>query len=172
MYACRYMPGNELTSFFTFSSYIIVYNWPYHHNRNGRNPYRSNASLKCTHSSGPVKTFTQKVVTKEIGDYRQEKHWENKTEKPVPIKRTENIYLFLLINDSDNQSLYIYIYIYTRLKIKLLELDFRAVKFLFFPHDRIWTHTIDTLQHHSLSLTSSALDHSTTSTPYIQSNLS
>ena len=31
--------------------------------------------------------------------------------------------------------------------------------------DGIWTHTIDTLQHHSLSLTSSALDHSTTSTP-------
>jgi hypothetical protein len=27
--------------------------------------------------------------------------------------------------------------------------------------------TIETLQHHSLSLTSSALDHSTTSTPYI-----
>ena len=33
--------------------------------------------------------------------------------------------------------------------------------------DGIWTHTIDTLQHHSLSLTSSALDLSTTSTPYI-----
>ena len=31
--------------------------------------------------------------------------------------------------------------------------------------DGIWTHTIDTLQHHSLSLTSSALDHWTTSTP-------
>ena len=28
--------------------------------------------------------------------------------------------------------------------------------------DGIWTHTIDTLQHHSLNLTSSALDHSTT----------
>ena len=125
------MPGNELTSFFIFSSYIIVYNWPYHHKRNGRNPYRSNASLKCTHSNGPVKTFTQKVVTKEIGDYRQEKHWENKTEKPVPIKRTENIYLFLLINDSDNQSLYKnvvknlfcsffnnFFYIYIHLKIK------------------------------------------------------
>jgi hypothetical protein len=33
--------------------------------------------------------------------------------------------------------------------------------------DGIWTHTIDTLQHHSFSLTSSALLHSTTSTPYI-----
>jgi hypothetical protein len=33
--------------------------------------------------------------------------------------------------------------------------------------DGIWTHTIDTLQHHSLSLMSSALDHSNTSTPYI-----
>jgi hypothetical protein len=29
--------------------------------------------------------------------------------------------------------------------------------------DGIWTHTIDTLQHQSLSLMSSALDHSTTS---------
>ena len=35
--------------------------------------------------------------------------------------------------------------------------------------DGIWTHTIDTLQHHSLSLTSSALDHSTTSTPFKRS---
>jgi hypothetical protein len=33
--------------------------------------------------------------------------------------------------------------------------------------DGIWTHTIDTLQHHSLSLTFSALNHSTTSIPYI-----
>jgi hypothetical protein len=33
--------------------------------------------------------------------------------------------------------------------------------------DGIWTHTIDTLQPHSLSLKSSALDHSTTSTIYI-----
>jgi hypothetical protein len=31
--------------------------------------------------------------------------------------------------------------------------------------DGIWTHTIDTLQHQSLSLMSSALDHSTTSAP-------
>jgi hypothetical protein len=30
--------------------------------------------------------------------------------------------------------------------------------------DGFWTHTIDTVQHHSLSLTASALDHSTTST--------
>jgi hypothetical protein len=33
--------------------------------------------------------------------------------------------------------------------------------------DGIWTHTIDALQHHPLRLTSSALGHSTTSTPYI-----
>ena len=45
----------------------------------------------------------------------------------------------------------------------MLELDFRAVKFCS-SLDGIWTHTIDTLQHHSLSLTSSDLDHSTTST--------
>jgi hypothetical protein len=38
-------------------------------------------------------------------------------------------------------------------------LDFRAVKFVCSSLDGIWTHTIDTLQHHSLSLTSSALDH-------------
>ena len=41
----------------------------------------------------------------------------------------------------------------------MLELDFRAVKFLFFPR-RDLNHTIDALQHHSLSLTSSTLDHS------------
>jgi hypothetical protein len=35
--------------------------------------------------------------------------------------------------------------------------------------DGIWTHTIDTLQNHSLSLTSSVLDHSTTSTPWKRS---
>ena len=45
------------------------------------------------------------------------------------------------------------IYIYTHLKIKpVLELDFRAVKFLFFLQQ-------DLNPHHSLSLTSSALDH-------------
>jgi hypothetical protein len=33
--------------------------------------------------------------------------------------------------------------------------------------DGIWTHTIDTLQHQSLSLMSSALDHSATSAIYI-----
>ena len=57
----------------------------------------------------------------------------------------------------------IYIYVW-KLNQIVLELDFRAVKFCS-SHDGIWTHTIDTLQHHSLSLTSSALDHSTTSTP-------
>jgi hypothetical protein len=50
-----------------------------------------------------------------------------------------------------------------KLNQTVLELDFRAVKF-FFSFDGIWTHTIVTLQHHSLSLTSCALDHSTTST--------
>ena len=33
--------------------------------------------------------------------------------------------------------------------------------------DGIWTHTIDTLQHQSLNLMSSSLDHSTTSAPFI-----
>ena len=58
--------------------------------------------------------------------------------------------------------LYIYIYIYVwKLNQTVLELDFRAVKFFCSSLDGIWTHTIDTLQHHSLSLTSSALDHYT-----------
>ena len=61
-------------------------------------------------------------------------------------------------------SVYIYIYVW-KLNQTVLELDFRAVKFCS-SLDGIWTHTIDTLHHHSLSLTSSALDHSTTSTPY------
>jgi hypothetical protein len=43
----------------------------------------------------------------------------------------------------------------------LIHMDFRAVKCCS-SLDGIRTHTIDTLQHHSLSLTSSALDHSTT----------
>jgi hypothetical protein len=55
--------------------------------------------------------------------------------------------------------IYIYIYIYVwKLNQTVLELDFRAVKFCS-SLDGIWTPTIDTLQHHSLSLTSSALDH-------------
>ena len=60
-----------------------------------------------------------------------------------------------------------YIYVW-KLNQTVLELDFRAVKFCSSLYV-IWTHTIDTLQHHSGSLTSSALDHSTTSTPYKRS---
>ena len=58
-------------------------------------------------------------------------------------------------------SIYIYVW---KLNQTVLELDFKAVKFCS-SLDGIWTHTIDALQHHSLSLMSSALDHSTTSTP-------
>ena len=61
-------------------------------------------------------------------------------------------------------TVYIYIYVW-KLSQTVLELDFRAVKFCS-SLGGIWTHTIVTLQHHSLSLTSSALDHSTTSTIY------
>ena len=57
-----------------------------------------------------------------------------------------------------------------KLNQTVLELDFRAVKFCS-SLDGIWTHTIDTLQHHSLSLTSSTLDHSTTSTPLYTSTV-
>ena len=56
-------------------------------------------------------------------------------------------------------STYIYVW---KLNQTVLELDFWVSNFCS-SLDGIWTHTIDTLQHHSLSLTSSALDHSTTS---------
>jgi hypothetical protein len=62
---------------------------------------------------------------------------------------------------------YMYIYIYVwKLNQTVLELVLELSNFCS-SLDGIWTHTILTLQHHSLSLTSSALDHSTTSTPYI-----
>ena len=74
--------------------------------------------------------------------------------------------------------IYIYIYLYTYICIYIkfdsyiyvwkinqtvLELDCRAVKFLFFPRRDLNPH--HTLQHHSLSPTSSALYYSITSTP-------
>jgi hypothetical protein len=61
-----------------------------------------------------------------------------------------------------------YIYV-LKLNQTVLELDFWAVKFCSSLYG-IWTHTIDTLQHHSLSLMSSALDHSTTSAMHNKSN--
>ena len=68
-----------------------------------------------------------------------------------------NIYLYALY-------IYIFIYIYVwKLNQSVLELDFRAVKFVFFPRRDLNPHHWY-MQHHSLSLTSSALDHSTTST--------
>jgi hypothetical protein len=60
-------------------------------------------------------------------------------------------------------ALIVYIYIYVwKLNQTVLELDLWAVKFCS-SLNGIWTHTIDTLQHQSLSLMSSALDHSTIS---------
>jgi hypothetical protein len=59
-----------------------------------------------------------------------------------------------------NHIIYIYIYV-RKLNQTVLELDFRAVKFLFFSRRDLNPH------HHPLSLTSSALDHSTTSTPWM-----
>ena len=65
------------------------------------------------------------------------------------------------LNSNSNTVLelsnFCYIYVW-KLNQTVLELDFRAVEFCS-SLDGIWTHTIDTLQHHSLSLTSSALDH-------------
>jgi hypothetical protein len=60
-----------------------------------------------------------------------------------------------------NTKYYIYV---SKLNQTVLELDFWAVKFCS-SFDEIWAPTLDTLQHQSLSLISSALDHSTTSTP-------
>ena len=81
------------------------------------------------------------------------------------IENFVNIFFVTPLSVSLHNLLDFYIYIYVwKLNQIVLELDFRAVKF-FSSLDGIWTHTIDTLQHHSFSLTSSALDHSTTSTP-------
>ena len=65
-------------------------------------------------------------------------------------------YMFvdLKVTLKDTRLILNIIYVW-KLNQTVLELDFRAVKF-------DWTHTI---VYHSLSLTSSALDHSTTSTP-------
>ena len=52
-----------------------------------------------------------------------------------------------------------------KLNQTVLEFDFWAIKFCSSLHG-IWAHTIDTLQHQSPSLMSSALDHSITSAPY------
>ena len=57
-------------------------------------------------------------------------------------------------------NIYIYIYsIYIRLKIKPNSVRIRFLELSNFCSslDGIWTHSIDTLQHHSLSLTSSTL---------------
>jgi hypothetical protein len=62
------------------------------------------------------------------------------------------------------RTCHIYIYVW-KLNQTVLELDFWAVKFCS-SLDGIWTHTINTLQHQSFSLMSSALDPSTTSGPY------
>ena len=70
------------------------------------------------------------------------------------------------------KNLYIYIYIYLRLKIQPNSVKIRSQssKFFVLPSTGFEPTPIDTLQHHLLSLTSSALYHSTTSTPYFVSN--
>ena len=62
-----------------------------------------------------------------------------------------------------NVEIFIYIYIW-KLNPTLLELDLWTEKSLFFPRCDL---NIDTLRHQSLSLMSSALDHSVTSAIYI-----
>jgi hypothetical protein len=51
-----------------------------------------------------------------------------------------------------------------KLNQKVLEFDFWGIK-IYSSLDGIWAHTIDTLQHQSFSIISSALHHSTTSAP-------
>jgi hypothetical protein len=63
---------------------------------------------------------------------------------------------YISINDNIHTCIHNEWYVW-RLNQTVLELDFRTVKFCS-SLDGIWTHTIDTLQHHSLSLTSSVLD--------------
>ena len=75
-------------------------------------------------------------------------------------QHTDFIWLF-------NIYIYIYIYVYVwKLNQTVLELDFWDLKFLFFPRRDLNSHHWYTASH-SLGLTSSALDHSTTSAPYI-----
>ena len=62
-----------------------------------------------------------------------------------------------------NLILTIYIYVWKFNQI-VLDLDFWAIKFCS-SLEGIWAHTIDTPQYQSLSNMSSAVDHSTTSTP-------
>ena len=63
------------------------------------------------------------------------------------------------------QSLPMNIYIRLKIKPNSVRIRFLELSSFYSSLDGIWTHTIDTLQHHSHSLTSSALNHSTTSTP-------
>jgi hypothetical protein len=74
-------------------------------------------------------------------------------------KNNKSVVPLLLLSCID--CIYIYIYVW-KLNQTVLELDLWAVKFCS-SLDGIWTHTIDTLQHQSLSLMSNALDLSTTS---------
>ena len=71
--------------------------------------------------------------------------------------------IFRIFKIRTEQNMQIYIYVW-KLNQPVLELDFKAVNFLFFPRRDLNPHHWYA-QHHSLSLTSSALDHSTTSTP-------
>ena len=89
----------------------------------------------------------------------------------ISKKRTKRIFHNILVLTCSlllqifRYNVYVYIYIYKyiwKLNQTVLELDLWADKFCS-SLDGIWAHTIDTLQHKSLSLMSSALDHSTTS---------
>ena len=76
-----------------------------------------------------------------------------------------NTYVALDLKVTKDTRLKLNIIYVWRLNQTVLELDFRAIN-ICSSFDGIWTHTIDALQYHSISLTSSALDHSTTSTPW------
>jgi hypothetical protein len=70
-----------------------------------------------------------------------------------------------------NFQMYIYIVCFTCHmhyfhSIFCVRIRFLSCQIFVLPSTGIWTHTIDTLQHQSLSLKSNAIDHSTTSAPY------
>jgi hypothetical protein len=86
------------------------------------------------------------------------------------IRRSKQVITTHYIYPTGSQS-YLWYYVNTKYYIyvsklyqTVLQLDIWAVKFCS-SFEEICAHTFDTLQHQSLSLISSAIDHSTTSTP-------
>ena len=114
-------------------------------------------------------TYTYRDTVDPAGPFLQLVPWKAKH-----LKRQENwclcrnrIWLIVQPLKVTHSFVIIHIYIYIRLKIKPNSVKFRFLSCQIFvlPSTGFEPTPLDTLQHHSLSLTSSALDHSTTSTP-------